>query len=406
MRIQASQVAMDSGRTYQMEQEISRKTIQTYHGADGKAQRAITILGGSRSQIRQVSGQESLFSSSASGGTGQTRSRSAQHTGQTQSNDADGDAAQALVMGQQKAADWTNSLDEAVNRDPKVQMLKKCLELLDRLTGKTGSSLLSSSSLTRSAERMEQRISSIALRYQENMAGVTLQLPQRGGQNPNGYWTRQTVASGFVRGEEHTSFQSTGTVVTADGRTLDFGISLEMSRSFESAFVSVGKEEVYTDPLVINLDTDAASLSDVSFYFDLDCDGTKEELAALNAGSGYLALDRNGNGEIDDGSELFGAQSGDGFADLAQYDEDGNGWIDENDSIFSRLKVWTRCGEGESKLLSLQDADVGAIFLGKSATQFGLDSGDGEEKGVIRSTGLYLKESGSVGTVQHLDYKA
>ena len=37
--------------------------------------------------------------------------------------------------------------------------------------------------------------------------------------------------------------------------------------------------------------------------------------------------------------KLFGTSSGDGFKDLAEYDEDGNGWIDENDSIFNRLKV-------------------------------------------------------------------
>ena len=41
-------------------------------------------------------------------------------------------------------------------------------------------------------------------------------------------------------------------------------------------------------------------------------------------GSGYLALDKNGDGTINDGSELFGTRNGDGFADLAQYDEDGN----------------------------------------------------------------------------------
>lgn len=50
-----------------------------------------------------------------------------------------------------------------------------------------------------------------------------------------------------------------------------------MSRSFEMAYEVTGQEAVFTDPLVINLDTDASSLSDVSFYFDLDGDGVKEE---------------------------------------------------------------------------------------------------------------------------------
>ena len=67
--------------------------------------------------------------------------------------------------------------------------------------------------------------------------------------------------------------------------------------------------------------------------------------------------------------------------------------------------MWTRCGDGESKLLTLKEADVGAIFLGSSATQFGLTDASGEDKAVIRSTGFYLKESGSTGTIQHVDFK-
>lgn len=56
-------------------------------------------------------------------------------------------------------------------------------------------------------------------------------------------------------------------------------------------------------------------------------------------GSGFLALDRNQNGVVDDGSELFGTQSGDGFAHLALYDQDSNGWIDANDPVFDKLRI-------------------------------------------------------------------
>ena len=79
-------------------------------------------------------------------------------------------------------------------------------------------------------------------------------------------------------------------------------------------------------------------LSDQTFYFDLDADGEEEEISMLK-GSGYLALDKNEDGIINDGSELFGTGNGDGFADLARYDEDGNGWIDENDSILSLIHI-------------------------------------------------------------------
>lgn len=401
MRIQNSTVAMQSGRSYQAEQEVSLKNIQRYHGQDG-VERTVVSVSNTKSSIREQSGAESVYLSATTTAPTKEKGRRLQQT-QTQ-NAAPSETAQAVAAGQAEAQNWINAVRE-VEEAPEVLLLRKCMELLDRLSGKSKSALPHTTSISRSLERMEMKISAATLRYKENMnLGEGIQMLPTGSA-PNGYWTRQTISSGFVKGEEHTAFQSTGTVVTADGRTINFGMSLEMSRSFEKAFVNVGSEAIYTDPLVINMDTDAASLSDVSFYFDLDCDGVAENISSLDGASGFLALDKNGDGKINDGSELFGAQSGDGFADLARYDQDGNGWIDENDEIFSKLRVWTRCGNGESKLLTLKEADVGAIFLGSSATQFGLTGASGEDKAVIRSTGFYLKESGSAGTVQHVDFK-
>ncbi|MCR5102232.1 MAG: hypothetical protein K6B41_12820, partial [Butyrivibrio sp.] len=119
---------------------------------------------------------------------------------------------------------------------------------------------------------------------------------------------------------------------------------------------------------------------------------------------GFLALDKNDDGKINDGAELFGTKSGDGFSDLAEYDEDSNGWIDENDSIFSKLKVWTKDENGNDKLLKLKEADVGAIYLGNADTEFSYKDMAGETNGVLRKTGIYLKESsGAAGTVAHVD---
>ena len=92
-----------------------------------------------------------------------------------------------------------------------------------------------------------------------------------------------------------------------------------------------------------------ANLTDQKFFFDIDADGKKDEISELAAGSGYLALDHNNDGKINDGSELFGPESGDGFADLAEYDDDGNGWIDENDAVWKKLKIWCRNKKGENE---------------------------------------------------------
>lgn len=220
-------------------------------------------------------------------------------------------------------------------------------------------------------------------------------------------WNRVEQTSYFMEEKENTAFESTGSVVTADGRTIDFNITFEMSRSFTESYEYCQLsqyEQILTDPLIINLDNCPTSITDKKFFFDLDCDGKKEEISQLSAGNGYLALDLNKDGIINDGSELFGTKSGNGFADLAKYDLDGNGWIDENDDIFSHLKVWTKDEDGKDRLLSLSEADVGAICLKSSPTKFSLKDSEGTLNGLVRSSGIYLTESGNVKTIQQVDF--
>lgn len=220
-------------------------------------------------------------------------------------------------------------------------------------------------------------------------------------------WERVTTNSTSHTEAEATAFRSQGFAVTEDGRSLHFDVELSMSRSFTSQFQSISSEKyLLTDPLIINLDRDITSVSDVKFSFDLDSDGKQEWISFAGEGSGFLALDANENGAIDDGSELFGTQSGDGFGDLAAYDTDGNHWIDENDAVYSRLRVWTKDTEGNDQLRDLKEANVGAIYLGSASTEFSLnDAATNETNAVIRRTGIYLRETGEVGTLSHVDLK-
>lgn len=206
--------------------------------------------------------------------------------------------------------------------------------------------------------------------------------------------------------QETTCFDAKGTAVTADGREISFSISLEMSRSFTAMAeqqIDFGQPRL-CDPLVINLEGPASDVTDQKFFFDIDADGTEEEISSLGSGSGYLALDKNGDGIINDGSELFGTTSGNGFQDLAAYDSDNNGWIDEADAIFSKLRIWTKDENGNDELLTLADAGVGAIYLGYENTDFSLNSPENNQtNAVIRKTGIFLYENGGSGTVQQLD---
>lgn len=223
---------------------------------------------------------------------------------------------------------------------------------------------------------------------------------------PAQFMTVQATMSQYYAETEQTSFATTGTVVTADGREISFNLDVSMSRSFEEYYETSQTTRIVQmmDPLVINLDTDVASLSDQKFEFDIDNDGILDSISMLQGGSGYLALDKNGDGVINDGSELFGTASGDGFYDLSRYDEDGNGWIDENDEIFSKLLIWSKDENGNDELYHLKEKGVGAICLQKAATDFSLNSlKTNQSNGQIRSTGVFLYENGNAGTMQQLD---
>ena len=222
------------------------------------------------------------------------------------------------------------------------------------------------------------------------------------GENSNQLVAKKQV---YFEETEEVSFSATGLVKTADGREIAINLDMYMSRSFSQYYEEEMKiMKVNTcDPLVINFDGDTAKLSDQKFFFDLDADGQAEKISRLQKGSGYLALDKNGDGKINDGSELFGPKSGDGFADLAAYDEDGNGFIDENDTVFNKLKIWCQDENGESVLYTLKEKNVGAICLQHARTEFSLKNEENSTNGIIRSTGIFLYENGMAGTIQHLD---
>ena len=201
---------------------------------------------------------------------------------------------------------------------------------------------------------------------------------------------------------EQTSFSASGVIKTADGREIGFNLDLAMKREYLSETnVSLrAGDAVKKDPLVINFNGMAAELTDTRFNFDIDADGTSEKVASLGAGSGYLALDKNHDGTINSGAELFGTKTGNGFTELAAYDQNRDGWIDEQDAVFSQLKVWQG---GSGGLTSLKDAGVGAINLASQQTPFALKDSNNQLLGDVRATGIYVKENGTVGTVQQLD---
>lgn len=135
-------------------------------------------------------------------------------------------------------------------------------------------------------------------------------------------------------------------------------------------------EGAKVDPLILDLNKDGFDIETKKFgaHFDLNCDGFAEKINWTRKDA-ILALDKNHNGLIDDGGEVFGdfhlladgSKAKNGFEALAQYDTNGDGVIDENDEIFDQLRLWVdENGDGVSdqgELKSLRDMNIKAINL-------------------------------------------
>jgi Ca2+-binding RTX toxin-like protein len=98
-------------------------------------------------------------------------------------------------------------------------------------------------------------------------------------------------------------------------------------------------------PLVLDLDGDGIELTDINdivIRFDIDMDGMREAVGWVNPDDGLLVYDRNGDGFINDLSELFGTQvlSNSGFSLLQALDTNGDAWISGDDTAFSALQIW------------------------------------------------------------------
>jgi hypothetical protein len=273
--------------------------------------------------------------------------------------------------------------ESVIEGDPKLLMIR---ELIEALTGRK-IKVLKTSDVTREPEEIK------------NPSEVQSREPER-----VGWGLRYEYQESYTE-KENTYVTAEGIVKTTDGKEIAFAVDLHMSREFvQTTAISLrAGDAARVDPLVINFNGSAAQLTDETFAFDLNSDGTDENIPFVAGGSGILVFDRNGDLRVNDGSELFGPNTGNGFGELSQYDGDGNRWIDESDTIYKNLYVWTKDLNGNDTLQGLKDSGIGAIYVTGIDASFALKDGENNLKGQMTRAGIYLTEDGRPATIQQLD---
>ncbi len=141
-----------------------------------------------------------------------------------------------------------------------------------------------------------------------------------------------------------------------------------------------GQQVNTADPVVLDLNRDgriSMTTAEDGVRFDITGDGRAEQTAFVSEGDGVLALDRDGDGRITSGLELFGDQHGsaDGFLELGKFDDNGDGVINSSDSVFSKLSVMTRSADGSLNVRGLAEYGISQLNLANTSTCEAVEGG-------------------------------
>jgi len=148
------------------------------------------------------------------------------------------------------------------------------------------------------------------------------------------------------------------------------------------------------DPLILDLNNDGIVLKSMAasgVFFDMDNDGAKERTGWLTRDDGFLAIDENNNGIIDNVGELIGDPGRSGFAELATYDSNADGQINSADVVWSRLRIWRDLDEDgvtdAGELQTLAANGVAAVSTNFTTVNFTTAENLIHEQGFYQTTG-------------------
>ena len=166
------------------------------------------------------------------------------------------------------------------------------------------------------------------------------------------------------------------------------------------------------DPLAIDMDGDGIETTgaDGTVLFDHNGDGVKTGTGWVSADDGFIVLDRNDNGTIDSGAELFGVDTvktdgsfaTDGFDALSDLDSNGDGVFNAQDTEFANVRIWQDLDQDgisdTGELTSLTDAGIVSIDLDAESDNVNLGNGN-----VQSAAAAHLTVDGTEGTTGNLE---
>ncbi len=195
-------------------------------------------------------------------------------------------------------------------------------------------------------------------------------------------------------------------------------ICIPRNRRINDSYLGCKNLTIRRDPLAFDLDGDGlettAISADNTTLFDHDGDGVRTGTGWLKGDDGFLALDRNGNGTIDNGGELFGVdtvlangpnaglKARSGFEALADLDSNGDHLFDAQDAAYGDVRMWRDLNQDgisqADELQTLAEAGIASINLNAIATNIRLAGGN-----VQTAAGTYTRTDGQTGSVGEFD---